>query len=62
MSSSVSGLSALPVATQASVAVFKKSIQAEQQTAAQLLAAIPQPPAPKADPTATLGRQIDIRV
>lgn len=60
MSSSVSGLSALPVATQAGVAVFKKSLQAEQQTAAQLLAAIPQPP--KVDPTATLGRHVDLKV
>lgn len=43
------------------VIMLKKAMQIDQQTAIALIDSLPQP-APVADPNATLGRNIDVKV
>lgn len=47
---------------QLNTAVLKKALDIQAQQAAQLVSALPEPETPKAqDPSATLGRHIDVR-
>ncbi|MGD9786799.1 MAG: YjfB family protein [Sulfuricellaceae bacterium] len=60
VSSAVSALQNQKTGDAVGVSVLKKALESQSQGAQQLINSLPQPQKP-ADPTATLGRNIDVK-